>query len=118
MLIEIANQPPAEGIRLWEAPEDGINIFDQVGQRYQVPPLKSTDMIWASIEIKAWEFNQLDSRVQFRVGRTRNNLDGMTGLRERETQVTKIDPLTTAVRVAAITQQTNFNVSRDPAWTS
>ena len=33
MLIKIANEPAAEGIRLWEASKHGINILDQIGYR-------------------------------------------------------------------------------------
>ena len=74
-------------------------------------------MVRGSIEVKARELDQVNARVQIRVGRARNDVNVVTGVDERKAEVTKIDPLTTAVRIAAITQQTNFHVSRDPAWT-
>ena len=73
-------------------------------------------MVRGSIEVKARELDQVNARVQIRVGRARNDVNVVTGVDERKAEVTKIDPLATAVRIAAITQQTNFHVSRDPAW--
>jgi hypothetical protein len=74
-------------------------------------------MVRGGIEVKTWELDQVNARVQIRVGRSRNDVDVVTGVDERKSEMAKIDPLAAAVRIAAITQQTNFHVSRDPAWT-
>ena len=73
-------------------------------------------MVRGSIEVKARELDQVNARVQIRVGRARNDVNDVTCVDERKAEVTKIDPLATAVRIAAITQQRNAQGFNSTFW--
>jgi hypothetical protein len=101
--MQVVAHASAEGIGLGKTTGELAAPFDHVRCRQQVPRLQGTEPVREQVEAR--QADQAHAVIELRVGWAGDDIDAMTRIDERLAQVMQIDALTTAVGLAAVTEQ-------------